>query len=125
MILKDKDTEFKFAAYDSNRVDGLSSGDYWCQVVLTLHNADVNFALDYYMLSKNELFYLKDKLIQLIHGNINQRERVSFIKNFLIIYLDGAKKEMKLKLVHINYKKINYVIKFSCDEVEKFIEILN
>lgn len=125
MILKDRDTEFKFVVYDSNRVEGLGSDDYWCQIVLTLHNTDVNFVLDYYMLSRNELIYLKEKLIQLIQGDIDKRERVSFIKNFLVIYLDGAKKEMKIKLVHINYKKINYVIYFSCDEVKKFIEMLN
>lgn len=125
MILKDRDTEFNFVVYDSNRVEGLGSDDYWCQIVLTLHNTDVNFMLDYYMLSRNELIYLKEKLIQLIQGDIDKRERVSFIKNFLVIYLDGVKKEMKIKLVHINYKKINYVIYFSCDEVKKFIEMLN
>ena len=77
MILKDRDTEFNFVVYDSNRVEGLGSDDYWCQIVLTLHNTDVNFVLDYYMLSRNELIYLKEKLIQLIHGDIDKRERVS------------------------------------------------
>ena len=126
MILKNNLTKFDLSVKSSQSNLGLSDGDYWCFVHIFFDNSDAHFDLSGEILAKSELNELLFKLKEFLHKRV-VRERISFIKNYFLFYLDASKKNMKklvIKFIHIDEKKANYFLTFYDDEIVSFVQLL-
>lgn len=127
MILKKDAMMFKFSIKSSELNTGLHEGDNWCYVDVCYDQANVNFNLDGYLLSREEVIHLKNKLEMFLANKI-KRERISFIKNYFIFYLDGSslkKKKLIIKFVHVNSNNDNYFLTLFEDDIVSFLNELS
>ena len=124
MILKYKSVDFHLSIRDSKSKSGLGAGDYWCILDIDVYNKEINFKASWEAISYYEIKDLLKELKEFMNDNTIKRKRISFIKNYFLIYLSTkkkSKKELQLKLIHIDSLKSNYVIVFEQDEILSFI----
>ena len=127
MILKKDSTKFDLSVRDSNSTMGLREGDHWCIFDISISNQNFHLDISKEILSKNELADLLQELRDFLDGNDILKKRVSFIKNYFLIYLETGRKgvkRMKVKLVHVGDKHTNYVLLFDHDEILEVMRLL-
>ena len=128
MILKENKTNFTIEINKTNKSEGLAKGDKWCHVTCHINNSKFNITLDDNILSTQEIEQLINELNDFINNKNHKKKRISFIKNFIIIYLstiNHSQKIAKIKFVHLGAKKENYIIQLEENEIKELINILN
>ena len=127
MILKNQSTQLELQLQNTQSSVGLREGDRWCLVTLKVKNKTIEYSMEKEAISKSELEDLLVQLNDFIHSNFTQKRRISFIKNYFIIYLYNkarGKKVMKLKIIHVNNSEQSYLLEFDQFEILEFINLL-
>ena len=124
MILKNESLQFKLDGYPSGSNIGLEKGDVWIKLKISVKDANKVFKFEEDALSKSELEYLVKKLKEFMNTKSIKKERISFIKNYIVFYFETKKrnkKNVKMKFVHINNTSTNYMVLFEDEEVFELI----
>ena len=127
MILKNQSTQLELQLQNTQSSVGLREGDRWCLVTLKVKNKTIEYSMEKEAISKSELEDLLVQLNDFIHSNFTQKRRISFIKNYFIVYLENkarGKKVMKLKIIHVNNSEQSYLLEFDQFEILEFINLL-
>ena len=127
MILKNESTQLVIDVKKSQSNDGLCSGDYWCCVDILVKNSNIDLKTSKELLSKLELDDLIIKMKRFLENDFTQKMRISFIKNYFVIYLESnskGRKSMRIKLIHIDSDQNNYVLFFDDNEIKEFLHLL-
>ena len=127
MILKKGKIQLDFNVTGSQSRDGLSGGDYWCNVQFKVKGNQIDLDSSIDMISKQEFLGLIEKLRLFMEDDFIQKGRISFIKNYFVIYLEASLrigKRMQIKLVHINSNNDNYLLSFRDEEILEFLHLL-
>ena len=127
MILKKGKIQLDFNVTGSQSRDGLSCSDYWCNVQFKVKGNQIDLDSSIDMISKQEFLGLIEKLRLFMEDDFIQKGRISFIKNYFVIYLEASLrigKRMQIKLVHINPNNDNYLLSFRDEEILEFLHLL-
>lgn len=127
MVINYKSTTFDLKLKNSSCNIGLRANDYWysCDVYVQNSEFSCNYTKD--LLADSEL----RRLIRELHAFLNDEflsKRISFIKNYFVIYLKRNKehKKMTIKLIgdaQMSFK--NYQLEFIDTEIDQFLALLS
>ena len=122
MILKNGSIKFNlnFLKTDSNI--GLREGDLWCRIQILLEGSDFQYKFSENALSKSELDDFIQELVEFSSSKKVFSRRMTFIKNYLIVYfqsLKSGRKVLKIKFINVDNNHNNIVVKFEDDEIKE------
>ncbi len=127
MVINYKSTTFDLKLENSSCNIGLGANDYWYSCAVYVKNSE--FACNYTkeLLADSEL----KRLISELHAFLNGepfKKRISFIKNYFVIYLKRNKEHqiMTVKLIgdaQMSFKK--YQLEFVDTEIDQFLTLLS
>ena len=123
MILKDKSTKIKIKINNTTNNIGLDKNDTWQDIRILIQNKELNLNTKKELITKKELEYTIKKINTFIENSKPKKERISFIKNYFVIYLETIKKQkqIKIKIINLNNTKKNYLILLNKDEIKELI----
>ena len=123
MILKDKSTKIKIKINNTTNNIGLDKNDTWQDIRILIQNKELNINTKKELITKKELEYTIKKINTFIQNSNSKKERISFIKNYFVIYLETIKKQkqIKIKIINLNNTKKNYLILLNKDEIKELI----
>ena len=123
MILKDKSTKIKIKINNTTNNIGLDKNDTWQDIRILIQNKELNLNTKKELITKKELEYTIKKINTFIQNSNSKKERISFIKNYFVIYLETIKKQkqIKIKIINLNNTKKNYLILLNKDEIKELI----
>ena len=127
MILKKGKVQLDFSITNSQSHVGLSDDDYWCTVQFKVKNSQIDLMSSIDMISKNEFLGLIQKLKLFMQDDFIQKGRITFIKNYFIVYLEASLRigrRMQIKLVHVNSDNDNFLLSFRQEEILEFLHLL-
>lgn len=122
MILKNGSIKFNlnFLKTDSNI--GLREGDLWCRIQILLEGSDFQYKFSENALSKSELDDFIQELVEFSSSKKVFSRRMTFIKNYLIVYfqsLKSGRKVLKIKFINVDNNHNNIVVKFEDDVIKE------
>ena len=125
MVLKNS-IQFNFDICDTESHLGLSEGDFWCNVSYSILDKKKEINMSCEMISFLELKSFLKEIEVFLDLSHSDYKRVSFIKNFIVVYLEAFKKRkvMTIKFIHIDDNKSNYYLKLENDEIIEFLNII-
>ena len=123
MILKDKSTKIKIKINNTTNNIGLDKNDTWQDIRILIQNKELNLNTKKELITKKELEYTIKKINTFIQNSNSKKERISFIKNYFVIYLETIKKQkqIKIKIINLNNTKKNYLILLNKEEIKELI----
>ena len=125
MILKNDSINFQLKIFKTDSNIGLREGDFWLNIQIILEGSDFQYEFSQNALSHNELNYFIKALDDLVSSNDAISKRISFIKNYFVVYLKSlknGKKFLKIKFINVDDEHNNIVIKFEDDEIQKLAD---
>ena len=125
MILKNDLTQFEFSVSKTDFKSGLSDGDYWLCVDVLVKNKDIFFKKHECMVSFCELNELVETIRSFLLSSDTKRKRISFIKNYFIVYLESKKKnsfQLCFKFIRFNHQHENCFVVMNREETQLFID---
>lgn len=126
MKLKFKNTQINYVVKKTKEKEGLASNDFWLMVDFNVENDEFSYHSCRESLSLGEIIEACTVIRKLYDEPVAVREKITFIKNYFIIYINNTpkKKSMVLELVNLDDSKHNsYKVYFEQEEILEFVNL--
>ena len=126
MKLKFKNTNINYAVTKTKNKEGLASNDSWLMVDFYVENDEFSYHSCRESLSLGEIVEACNIIRKLYDEPIKVSEKITFIKNYIKIYIKNTpeKKTMVLNLIDLNdSKRTSYKLYFEQEEILEFVAL--
>lgn len=126
MKLKFKNTNINYTVKKTTNKEGLASNDSWLMVDFNVNNEEFSYHNCRESLSLGEIIEACTVIHKLYDEPVAVKKKITFIKNYFIIYINNTpeKKKMVLELVNLDDNKHNnYKVYFEQEEILEFVNL--
>ena len=126
MKLKFKNTNINYAVKKTTNKERLASNDSWLMVDFNVDNEEFSYNNCRESLSLGKIIEACTVIRKLYDELVAVKKKITFIKNYFIIYINNTseKKKMVLELVNLDDSKHNsYKVYFEQEEILEFVNL--